>query len=154
MPFVTQISQHYELNWDNLHWKCIFLWKEKNCHIHCSPGPLLHSSSGRMVFGSLNPSWSDERFLPRLSGPPFHESSSRLKSKPVCPKGNGGGLKLINGRIAGLASFVSDGEGPGPLAIRGSRGSSRGGPRGSWGCCGDPQLSLRSKKPTVEKHKC
>ena len=111
------------------------------------PGPLLHSSSGRMALGSLNPSCSPERFLARLSGVPFHESSSRLKSNPACPIGRGGGLRLINGLIAGLFSFVSGGGGPGPLIMRGSRGSSRGGPRGSWGCCGDPQLSRRSKRP-------
>ena len=116
-------------------------WKVPLSCIKFLPGPRLQSSSGRIALGgplspSLNPSCSPDRFLPRLSGVPFHESSSRPKSNPACPIGSGGGLRLIRGRIAGLFSFVSGGGGgPGPLIMRGSRGSSLGGgPRGSWGC--------------------
>lgn len=130
------------------------------------PGPLLHSSSGRMAFGgplsrsSLNPSWSPDRFLPRLSGGPFHASSprSRSKSNPCCPIGRGGGLRLINGRMAGLLSFVLGafcsclgGGPPGPLIMRGSLGSSRCGARGS---CGAPQLSRRLKRPEMISDHC
>lgn len=129
-------------------------WKVPLTCIKFLPGPRLQSSSGRIALGgplspSLNPSCSPDRFLPRLSGVPFHESSSRPKSKPACPIGSGGGLRLIRGRIAGLFSFVSGGGGgPGPLIMRGSRGSSLGGgPRGSCGCWGVPQLSRLSKRP-------
>lgn len=108
---------------------------------------------GPLSRSSLNPSWSKDRFLPLLSGGPFQGSSPRprSKSKPCCPRGRGGGLRLISGRIAGLFSFVSEGfcsclggGPPGPLIMRGSLDSSRCGARGSRG---DPQLSRRLKRP-------